>query len=109
MRTTLALILTAAIGPVAAQDFGPRCPPSPQSVCQGWNGPSFGEAAIEIQTLYVTGRFRELEKALWSTTDGQRRFIDGTSYADVAYYTFRQLMPAPGTSAQQSKAIEEWE
>jgi hypothetical protein len=66
-------------------------------------------AEQRIAQLYTQEHFAELEKAMEGTERGQRKFSDGSSYADAVYLAFRNVMPGPGTTRVHEDKISRWQ
>jgi hypothetical protein len=108
-RALLLAVLALRIEAGHGQTPEPGCPPSPASICAARAGPNFEATEAVIASLYTNERFAELERAMQGTERGQRRFIDGSSYADAVYLAFRNTMPGPGTRPFHEAKIKRWE
>jgi hypothetical protein len=108
-RVLLLAVLALRVDAGHGQTPAPGCPPSPASVCEAWGGPDREAVEARIASLYAQERFAELETAMQGTERGQRRFIDGSSYADAVYLAFRNMMPGPGTRPSHESKIARWE
>lgn len=72
------------------------------------NWPTFDFTIQRIASLYSGGQFVLLERALKDVVSSKKRFDDGDSPAAAAYWTFRRLMPGPGTHARHKDVIARW-
>jgi hypothetical protein len=85
----------------AAKAHERRCMPE-----ENW--PTFELTIQRVASLYSGDQFALLERALQDVVSSKKRFDDGDSPAASAYWTFRRLMPAPGTNARHKDQIAKW-
>lgn len=72
------------------------------------NWPSLVMTVQRVSSLYYSGQFALLERALQDLVSSKKRFDDGDSPAAAAYWSFRRMMPSPGADASHREILSRW-